>query len=590
MATELFNNLISSVTTALGSENTIATKISEKLDDNKFASVFDNVKSKYISRESSNRGLNKEDVSQVNTDTQTIGNRNTEKEIEQSTGNVEETNKKEKEENNLNVNKDSSDKVADKKIEDVQADSNVKDETSNQKQSSQDNVSTQEKEKQVEQVIDDGLLSIENATLNNMLLSNVEIETPISQESEIQEVSEYDVLKEEKPASLVPVETVEISPESSLDNSKNTDELEFVGSNASSLNSTKSSSVDSKDTTELGKTEEVSLLKDAELSSLIDREQFLETEVQVNEDILVKVDDVIEQAMDEVALESENEMVQSTEISQEVIDNMDVTIRSVEKTDVSNNNAQQGGHSFDSRSNAKEEIIRMTLENNSQPMQNNQNIENVVSNTATNATSAINATATINLSSDLSNINTSNIMSSQTANTAIQQPMSEMETSVLNQISAKLTSPQDGASSKVQIILQPENLGKVSVEIANTKDGVTAKLIAESPQIKEILDKSIESLKNSIASQGVNVNNISVKVEETTSSQNANMGFEQEQFDRESAKHFNQQQSDNTSKSNFESLNNSEISTKEQIVDATNEIRPDETTSINENGSISVMV
>ena len=57
MATDLFNNLISGMTSVLGLENSVTTKISENISDEKFANVFDNAKSKYMSKESSSENL-----------------------------------------------------------------------------------------------------------------------------------------------------------------------------------------------------------------------------------------------------------------------------------------------------------------------------------------------------------------------------------------------------------------------------------------------------------------------------------------------------------------------------------------------------
>lgn len=96
---------------------------------------------------------------------------------------------------------------------------------------------------------------------------------------------------------------------------------------------------------------------------------------------------------------------------------------------------------------------------------------------------------------------------------------------VLNQVTTKFEQLKDGTTTKVNIILKPENLGKVSVELISRPEGVSAKILADTTQVKEILDKSIDTLKNSLQTQGVNVNNISVKVVE--GSQGAELSFSQ---------------------------------------------------------------
>ena len=115
---------------------------------------------------------------------------------------------------------------------------------------------------------------------------------------------------------------------------------------------------------------------------------------------------------------------------------------------------------------------------------------------------------------------------------------------ILSQVNAKFEQLQQQANNKVSIILQPESLGKVSVEIMNTKDGIIAKMTTDTQQVKELFDKNIESLKSNLSAQGVNVNNI--KVECAHESTNNAMNFEREQFNQSFN---NQQNGHNTNKS-----------------------------------------
>ena len=83
--------------------------------------------------------------------------------------------------------------------------------------------------------------------------------------------------------------------------------------------------------------------------------------------------------------------------------------------------------------------------------------------------------------------------------------------SIMEQVNKQFEQLQQSASNKVSIVLQPENLGRVSVEIMNTKDGITAKMMTDSQQVKDLFDKNIEALKSNLSAQGVNVNNIKVE-------------------------------------------------------------------------------
>ena len=130
---------------------------------------------------------------------------------------------------------------------------------------------------------------------------------------------------------------------------------------------------------------------------------------------------------------------------------------------------------------------------------------------------------------------------------------------ILSQVNAKFDELQKSGNNKVSIILQPENLGKVSVEIMNSKDGIVAKMTTDSQQVKELFDKNIEALKSNLSSQGVNVNNI--KVECTQESVNQGMSFEQEQFNQSFNNQQNGQNQAHQSKQNSKELYGSDYET-----------------------------
>ena len=122
---------------------------------------------------------------------------------------------------------------------------------------------------------------------------------------------------------------------------------------------------------------------------------------------------------------------------------------------------------------------------------------------------------------------------------------------ILSQVNAKFEQLQQQANNKVSIVLQPESLGKVSVEIMNTKDGIIAKMTTDTQQVKELFDKNIESLKSNLSAQGVNVNNI--KVECTHESTNNAMNFERDQFNQS----FNNQQNGHNTNKSEQNIQNS---------------------------------
>lgn len=80
---------------------------------------------------------------------------------------------------------------------------------------------------------------------------------------------------------------------------------------------------------------------------------------------------------------------------------------------------------------------------------------------------------------------------------------------IIEQISKQLESLQN--NSKVNIILNPESLGKVVIQLVNTKDGLSAQLTCATQEARNILMKGLDGLKETLISQGINVDNVTIK-------------------------------------------------------------------------------
>lgn len=117
---------------------------------------------------------------------------------------------------------------------------------------------------------------------------------------------------------------------------------------------------------------------------------------------------------------------------------------------------------------------------------------------------------------------------------AQQNTQEAQEVNILDQIRAKFAVSKQNGLQKITIGLTPESLGKVTVEIVKGQNGISAHLLADNPQAKEILDKNLDGLKSVLQSQGVNVNNVNVKVAEAGRSSDSNNNMfqnEENQFD-----------------------------------------------------------
>lgn len=88
---------------------------------------------------------------------------------------------------------------------------------------------------------------------------------------------------------------------------------------------------------------------------------------------------------------------------------------------------------------------------------------------------------------------------------------------IIDQISKQMENMNTG--SKVNIVLNPESLGKVSVQLINTKEGLSAQFTVATQDAKNLIMKGMDGLKDSLLAQGVNVDNVTVKLSETQESE-----------------------------------------------------------------------
>ena len=177
---------------------------------------------------------------------------------------------------------------------------------------------------------------------------------------------------------------------------------------------------------------------------------------------------------------------------------------------------------------------------------------------------------------------------------AQQNTQEAQEVNILDQIRAKFAVSKQNGLQKITIGLTPESLGKVTVEIVKGQNGISAHLLADNPQAKEILDKNLDGLKSVLQSQGVNVNNVNVKVAEAgrSSDSNNNM-FQNEDGQFNQGSNGEHSRGDNSSnqerRSGYEFMqNNAMQADNSEVEETTNTVQMEKTVSIKGgNGKIS---
>lgn len=83
---------------------------------------------------------------------------------------------------------------------------------------------------------------------------------------------------------------------------------------------------------------------------------------------------------------------------------------------------------------------------------------------------------------------------------------------IFNQVVEKAKVLLDGNKSEMVMNLKPDSLGKLSLKIVTERGIVAAQFVAESQQVKEVLETNMQLLKDTLEKQGLSIQGFSVSV------------------------------------------------------------------------------
>ena len=83
---------------------------------------------------------------------------------------------------------------------------------------------------------------------------------------------------------------------------------------------------------------------------------------------------------------------------------------------------------------------------------------------------------------------------------------------ILKQVTDQIDVSLFDDKSEMIIKLKPEQLGKLTVQVSIENGNISAKFLAESEKVKEILESSFNQLKETLEQQGMNIQNLDVSV------------------------------------------------------------------------------
>ena len=101
---------------------------------------------------------------------------------------------------------------------------------------------------------------------------------------------------------------------------------------------------------------------------------------------------------------------------------------------------------------------------------------------------------------------------SQVTKAEFKMPQTVKPSDLINQVveQAKVVIGHD--KTEMVIHLKPDHLGKLELKVVTEQGIVAAKFIAESQQVKEIIETNMQQLKDSLQKQGINIDGVSVQV------------------------------------------------------------------------------
>lgn len=97
---------------------------------------------------------------------------------------------------------------------------------------------------------------------------------------------------------------------------------------------------------------------------------------------------------------------------------------------------------------------------------------------------------------------------------------------IINQVVEKAKIINTPEKSEIMMELKPDSLGKLSLKVVTEQGIVLAKFVAESEQVKQILETNMQLLKDSLEKQGMNVQGFSVSVRQDNNNYSSGKQYE----------------------------------------------------------------
>lgn len=265
-------------------------------------------------------------------------------------------------------------------------------------------------------------------------------------------------------------------------------------------------------------------------------------EVQMTPEELVEFQKALEQQMTvdtDAPVNHGTETVDVEQVVEEVADdmnplkNMENDVVATENTEVAEDETKVEVIRIDATKDAQTETSEENLSENSQGFTSDAKKQTVpVQNAQVNENVAVNQTQNTTFTEQLGNFET---VQTLPPNVTVADIMEQLAEHTRIMISVDTT--------KMEMQLNPENLGKLYVEVIENEGSITAKIQTQNAVVKEALEMQIADLKVNLNQAGVKVDSVEVTVAshefERNLEQDANSQKQQEDAEPKAARHRN---------------------------------------------------
>lgn len=239
------------------------------------------------------------------------------------------------------------------------------------------------------------------------------------------------------------------------------------------------------------------------------------------------------------------------DISEILPEDSEISIEStdIETKDIQKSEPEAKNSSFLKDSGAlsvSDEIIKLNLEETGTISSNTQNT-NIIYDSASN-----NGIMISNMN-NLKNIQLNNNIQTPQSTDIFSKNLESSD--ILNQITDKISDIQNSESKKLTVVLRPYDLGRLHIELITNKDGLTTNILAQNDDVRNYIEKNINTLRQQLHDAGINVNNIQIKTsgQEGSTRYDGNFNTQNEQNNQNLNQQNNNQNQNNGQNKAYES-------------------------------------